>query len=363
MKIAVLGANGQVGSEVCLLLSRLPGIEVVPVCRNRSGSAFLRWHGLACRHGRPAEPAEAAALLGDCDVIANFALATGRPRQAREANRRLVESAATASPAHARLILFSTLAVYPEFLTAGAPRGETAYGREKLRGERDALRAGRAAGKPTWVLRLGHVYGELQGIRAEMRRLVSAGPVNVPRGGEGGSNVVHTATIVDAILAVAEGRSGAPGTYDLVSTPVWSWRQVLAAEAAAAGVPLVLEDAVPDPFAVAGPGARWRARLRGLAATVLASPRTREIGLRWIAHLPEPVNLRLQSRNFQRRAAAEIARLSDRQASHGAFTIPAIAPRELAGLAPTAGLLAAGRGAVPPATATTFAGDLPRAQP
>jgi nucleoside-diphosphate-sugar epimerase len=360
VKIAVLGANGQVGSEVCLLLSRIPGVQVVPVCRNRSGSAFLRWHGIACRHGRASDPVESRALLGDCDVVANFALATGRPREAREANRRLAEAAAASSLPGARIILFSTLAVYPEFLAAGAPRGETAYGKEKLRGERDALRAGQRAGKATWVLRLGHVYGDLQGIREQMRGILAAGPVRVPQAGRTGSNVVHTVTIVDAILKIAAGGEK-PGTYDLLSTPAWSWQQVLAAEAERARLTLAMDEPWPDPVAAAAPG--WALRLRSAArsvvAAVLASPRTREIGLRWIAYLPESVNLRLQARNFQRRAAAEIARFAVRPSSHDAFTIPPITPTTLATLSPTVDLLRSGAGTLPATGHQTFASDLP----
>ena len=360
MKIAVLGANGQVGSEICLLLRGVPGMQVVPICRNHSGSAFLRWHGMSCRHGRASDPVESRALLGDCDVVVNFALATGRPREAREANRRLVEAAARDSLPGARIIFFSTLAVYPQFLAAGAPSGLTAYGKEKLRGERDALQVGQGTGKATWVLRLGHVYGELQGIREEVRRVVSAGPVRVPRYGQLGSNVVHTVTIVDAILKIVAGGER-PGVYDLLSSPPWSWEQVLVHEAGVAGVPLVIEEPHPDPLSTAARG--WSAQLSGsarsVAAAILGSPRTREIGLNWITHLPEPVNLRLQSRNFQRRAAAEIAGLSYRPVSHAAFTIPSITPKSLVTLSPTEDLLCSGWGAVPAAGQPTFAPDLP----
>lgn len=360
MKIAVLGANGQVGSEVCLLLSRVPGVEVVPVCRNRSGSAFLRAQGLRCRHGRPANAVEARALLGDCDVVANFSLAIGRPREAREANRQLIDAAAEASLPGARIIYFSTLAVRPDFVPAGTPPMSTAYGKEKLRGEQDALRAGRRTGKATWVLRLGHVYGDLQGIRDEIRRLVLAGPVIVPQEGELGSNVTHTATIVDAILKIGRG-SETPGTYDLVSFPVWSWREVLLHEAGTAGVDVQFEAPAVDPFAAAKPGilARLKAGARSTAGTLLASPRTREIGLTWIAHLPEAINLRLQSRHFQRRAAAEIARLTDRPLSHQVFAIPPVEPVTLATLTPTMELLRRGLGALPKITMGHFAPDLP----
>ena len=34
--IGVIGANGQVGAEVCLFLSEMEGIEVVPICRTEA---------------------------------------------------------------------------------------------------------------------------------------------------------------------------------------------------------------------------------------------------------------------------------------------------------------------------------------
>lgn len=361
MKIAVLGANGQVGAEVCLLLHRVPGVEVVPVCRNRSGSAFLRAHGLRCRHGLAANPVEARKLLGDCNVVVNFALALGRPREAREANRQLIDASADVSAPGARIVYFSTLAVSPDFVPAGTPPMSTAYGKEKLRCERDALRASRRTGKSTWILRLGHVYGELQGIRAEMRRLVQSNVVTLPCKGDVGSNVTHTVTIVDAILKIAYGGE-LPGTYDLVSRPAWSWSEVLLHEAAAANVKIRLEAPASGPGGGAMPGIldMFASAIRRMLAAILSSPRTRELGLTWIAHLPESVNLRLQSRHFKRRAVAEIALLADCPISSPAFTIPAVVPVELKTLSVTADLLREGMGAIPTMTGE-FLRDLPPA--
>ena len=340
MRIAVLGANGQVGSEVCLLLGRLPGVEVVPICRNPSGSAFLRWHGLPCRHGLVTDRRQAHDLLSDCAVVANFALAVGRPRESRTLNRLLVEHAAAESAPGAKVVYFSTLSVHARFQPAGAAGGRSAYGREKLRCERDARRAGRRSGKPTWILRLGHVCGELQDVREELRRLVTSGPVVVPRGGEGRANVTHTVTIVDALLRLAEGGER-PGTYDLVSVPAWSWREVLAYEAEAAGVPLRLQDGGTIPEA------SFAGAIRGWLARQLAAPRTREIGLSLIAHLPESFNLRMQAQHFRRRAAAEIAARGARPPSHAAFTFPDMEVKTLASLTPTRQLLQEGRGRIP----------------
>ena len=80
-RIAIVGANGQVGTEVCLRLREAADVEVVPVVRNLSGSAFLRLNGVDCRHGRIADPEQARHLIGDCDVVVNFALSnTAIPR-------------------------------------------------------------------------------------------------------------------------------------------------------------------------------------------------------------------------------------------------------------------------------------------
>ena len=67
--IAVIGANGQVGSEVCLFLSLYGDIKVFPISRTRLGSAFLRICGLSCRHGSVADTVYAPALLEGCDVV------------------------------------------------------------------------------------------------------------------------------------------------------------------------------------------------------------------------------------------------------------------------------------------------------
>src|SRR5438045_467412 len=109
MKIAVLGANGQVGAEVCLILANHPTVELVPICRNPSGSALLRYYGLPCRHGLPADAKQATALFGDCDVIVNAALGTGTPWQVQTTDRSLLANALRYTPKHTRVIFFSTL--------------------------------------------------------------------------------------------------------------------------------------------------------------------------------------------------------------------------------------------------------------
>ena len=48
-KIGIIGANGQVGTEVCIHLSEIDNFEVIPICRSNSSTAFLRKIGLNCK--------------------------------------------------------------------------------------------------------------------------------------------------------------------------------------------------------------------------------------------------------------------------------------------------------------------------
>jgi nucleoside-diphosphate-sugar epimerase len=341
-RIGVLGANGQVGAEVCMLLGAQAGIDVVPISRNRTGSAFLRSRGVRCRHGRVTDAGDARGLLSDCSVILNFARpAAGRPADMRAANEALVSNMANFSAPGARLVYFSSLCAYREFRPMTEPASVTAYGWEKRGVEKLVRREASRRGKEAWNLRLGHVAGELQGISAELRRLLGLGPVVAPWAGDYPSNVVYTATIVDAVLAIAAGREPA-GTYDLVCSPSWTWRLVLEHEAACSGAELRIEEPVP-PLPRAGRAGglpvEWIARARALASRTFSSRRGRELGLIILNFLSAETNLRMQSAHFQRRARAEIDLLSKRLPSTEAFLYSPAGSRYLRSLRPTAVLL------------------------
>ena len=134
-KLAVIGANGQVAAELCLLFKNMPGIDLVPICRNPSGSAFLRYSGIACRHGRIADPTEAPRLIGDCDAILNCALGTGTPREIRAFDRKLLRNLFACSPDGAVIIHCSTLMVHGDPRPGRWIRYRNPYGRAKLAAE------------------------------------------------------------------------------------------------------------------------------------------------------------------------------------------------------------------------------------
>ena len=238
MKIVLLGANGQVASEVAILLHGLAGVEVVPVSRTRNGSAFLRSRGVPVLHGAITDSDQARKMLAGAGVVANFALASGLGRAIVDANQAIIQASIDHADPSARIVFFSTLAIHGNF----GPRGErshNAYGDLKLRNEKYFTRAISRSGNPGFILRLGHVCGEEQNITHLIRSEVAAGDVLL-EDPERPSNTTQVVAIAEALLAIAEGRANPPGRYDLVNEPQWSWRQAYEYESAMTGRPLAI---------------------------------------------------------------------------------------------------------------------------
>jgi nucleoside-diphosphate-sugar epimerase len=337
MRIAVLGANGQVGAELCLLLSRQEKIELVPVCRNRLGSAFLRFHGLACRHGNLGDGAEARRLIGDCDVVANLALVWSEQDygQSMAIHDRLIRNVAQYGKQPGKHIYFSTMSVYGDARVNQRIVFRNLYGREKSRCEKMARRAGTKYRRETYTFRLGHVCGELQGITREIRRRIASGPIPVPDLGRA-SNTVHVATILDAILKVAAGMV-VPGTYDLMNRPQWSWEEVFEYEGKVSGITpafTACEEAAGTTFK----DLFYRYAGQRLMAAA-SSPLARRAGSHFIALLPSEWHYRLKAKYSTRAAGAEIGRLSAKQEPMDAVLRRPVGSRFLEALTPTADLL------------------------
>ncbi len=305
-RVAVLGANGQVGAELCLLLAGVPGIELVPISRNRSGSAFLRWHGIRCRHGRPAVAAEAPGLLGDCDVVVNSALASGTPAQMRQTEDAIVHNAFAFSRSGAVIIHFSTQSVYGDPTAGKLIRWRSLYGRAKLATEGQVRAAARRFRKPAHIFRLGHVCGALQQISNDIRQEISENRVVLPEQ-DRLSNTVYTATILEAVLAAIQGRV-APGRYDLMNVPQWTWRAVYEYEARATAHelrPTIIAAPTPAPLPI-----RAMRGMARLAADAAAGPLARQLVATALARLPTKLSERGQAWWYRKRARSEIASLS-----------------------------------------------------
>jgi nucleoside-diphosphate-sugar epimerase len=305
LKLALVGANGQVGAELCLLLAGHSKLELIPICRNRSGSSFLRWRGIACRHGKVAEPNDAERLLSDCDIVVNSSLATGTPSEIRRIEAQITRNIFRYSRPGASVIHFSTQSVYGDPRENQWIRWRNPYGRAKSATERRVRAESGRTGKAAHILRLGHVCGALQEISHTIRSEICSRSVVLPPQ-DRSSNTVYTAAIIGAIEQIAAGRSR-PGTYDLMNAPRWTWREVYEYEAGICAVPL---DAgflgLPDRasrFSTWIPAAT-------LAARVAAAQPVRDLFAKAFAYLPGSVNRRAMAWWYAKRAKSQIAALT-----------------------------------------------------
>jgi nucleoside-diphosphate-sugar epimerase len=336
-RVAVLGANGQVGAELCLLLAGVPGIDLVPISRNRSGSAFLRWHGIRCRHGRVAVAAEAQGLLADCDVVVNSALASGTPAQMRQIEDAIVHNAFAFSRPSALIIHFSTQSVYGDPTAGKLIRWRSLYGRAKLATEARVRGEARRFRKAAFILRLGHVCGALQQISSDIRREISEDRVVLPEH-DRPSNTVYTATIVEAVLAAIQGRVPLGRRYDLMNVPQWTWRAVYEYEARATGHEL-RPTLVPAPTALPSLPIRVMRGVARLAADAAAGPFARQLVATGLSRLPPKLSERGQAWWYRKRARNEIASLSPFRAPADHLLWEANGSHFIDALSPTAELL------------------------
>jgi nucleoside-diphosphate-sugar epimerase len=261
--IGIIGANGQVGSEVCLGLEPVPGIRVVAICRSELSSLFLRRCGVECRHGKQDGGREAERLLEGCDVVADFSLPRGPLSEVRRTVEETITSVVTCSPRHASYVyMSSTMALgmdseNPELRWHRVSR--TSYGAFKRFAEAVARRTGKAAGKSVFVLRLGYVNGELQAIGRQLMNNLRPEVAYIP---DGASHFVFVNSIVEALVQIARGKEE-PGTYTLLPEPQLTWAEVHEFYCRRAGV---------EPNVILVPVRRHEHRLRALVKKLVVSP-------------------------------------------------------------------------------------------
>jgi nucleoside-diphosphate-sugar epimerase len=230
IQIVVIGASGQVGTEVCLYLKTYPEVRPVAVVRTHVSGALLRRLGIEVRVGVLGTESESRELLRDSDMIVDFsAPAAGEMKEFKAHYERHVRRAVACAPEGARYVFVSTINAFgmsPVFNRAKhyfLPH--TIYAHSKRFAERLACRLGRLHRREVYIFRLGHVHGALQRVSQETAELVRQ-PYRSFEYPDTPSYTIFCHSIAEGLVNVARGKD-APGTYTLISEPAWSWREVL----------------------------------------------------------------------------------------------------------------------------------------
>lgn len=227
MKLGIVGGNSHVGTELCFIFRNF-GIESVPILRNDLGATFLRYHGFQCRIGDVSDSEAAQRTLNDIDVVVVAAYDTKWGKEGRETNMRIVSHSVKFSAKASKIVYLSSIRAYSRQVDRTTPRWwmAPAHDREKRHLESHLRRESGRYAKDSTSLRCGHVFGKNQLRTAQLiNKLSLGGKMKADVDGASLSNVVHTVTIADAILACAH-RTGLQSMYSLVNHPQWSWREV-----------------------------------------------------------------------------------------------------------------------------------------
>lgn len=226
MKVAVIGANGQVGREVSLFLSVM-NVEVVAISRTELGGIFLERCGVACRYGSISDECDAKRLLEGCDIVADFAHPRGLPYKIREAVSLNVNNIVKFAPEGAPYVYMSTISAFgmrhEDSKMKNHFLAHTTYAADKRYLERHVLSHQNT--RDIYVLRLSQVHGELQKVSQQFIDEVVEGDIALPFHEDTSSYTVFCYSIAEAIINICSGKER-PGIYTVVSTPYWSWGDV-----------------------------------------------------------------------------------------------------------------------------------------
>jgi nucleoside-diphosphate-sugar epimerase len=252
LRVAVIGAGGQIGQTLLGRLASEPTIDVRGICRNELTAAPLRLKGFDIRCGAVSDASAAQKLLGDCDVLVNCASATALPGTARTEERGIVRGLLSVRGPR-RLIHFSSLAVYGTCITAKArfehPQPDYPYGREKLNLEtylRATAARSHVRAREIVILRMGHVYGAEQWVSRFVFDHMQKAGWRLPFDGRHASNAIHVKNVASAVRTLALEHQ--TGVFNLFDSPQSTWRDVFDWNTKAVGAPRVpgLDDAASE---------------------------------------------------------------------------------------------------------------------
>jgi dTDP-4-dehydrorhamnose reductase len=229
MKIAIIGANGQVGTELCLML-RQKNYDVIPIVRNKLGASFLTYQNFKCRIADVGIKVQAKEALADIDkvILAAYAM-SGTAQEVRAINTNLIKHTVHYTKNNSKLIVFSSIRAFSGKVDTNTSKYwfSPDYDREKRFLEKLLKKECVKDQKQGFCFRLGHVVGGNQSKVIKFKDSINIDNYenNLDVFANQESNIVHTQTIMHACVH-AFTQELKPSVYSLVNKPQWTWEEV-----------------------------------------------------------------------------------------------------------------------------------------
>src|ERR1700730_4989690 len=161
-RIGIIGANGQLGSEVCLLLNQMEDSQPIPICRNQVGASFLQRCGLDVRLGTTDNEVNTRKLLDDLDLVADFSLPVGASSHVRSTITQTVSNITRFAPPGVPFVYLSSTMAFGNADFHSNLRSHrfsrSAYGSTKRFAEHLARKLSAKHERPAYLFRVGVVH-------------------------------------------------------------------------------------------------------------------------------------------------------------------------------------------------------------
>jgi len=229
LRVAVVGANGFVGSRLVEQWHLEGRAEIVPIVRRPAAAASALRLALDCRVADALDERGLACAFAGCDAVVHTA--AGARRFVTQSPARVARAAAEAG---ARIVIYlSSMAVHGWDARPGTdeatplPRRQPVpYNGWKTRGERALRRACRDTGVRFVILRPGIVYGPRSQWIAGFAHAVADGSAYVVAGGRGVCNGIYVDNLVHAIGLALEHEAAAGETFLVADDDALTWRML-----------------------------------------------------------------------------------------------------------------------------------------
>ncbi len=278
-RIAIIGANGFVGSRVVEIFHLTGVCEVIPIVRQVTSLARLSRFDLSWRLADGARSDDLAEAMAGCDAVVDCSV--GLPKSIEAGAKALIPAAYRAGVK--RVIYLSSASVHGQNPLQGSNedstlsvRQEMAYNNAKVKAERLLLRDSQRLGIELFMLRPSIVFGPRDRWISTLVNELELGVAWLVNEGKGICNTIYVDNLVEAIRCCIVAPAGSSGHPYLVSdAETVTWRDLYHATANRWRVETSLIHAIATP---ASPARTWSDRLN----TIRVMPATQQM----IAALP-----------------------------------------------------------------------------
>jgi nucleoside-diphosphate-sugar epimerase len=228
MSVAVVGANGFIGTRLVESLNLGGRHTVVPVVRRASSLALSARFALDWRIGDALDAVSLAAALDGCDTVVHAAL--GDPRQIAAMPAVLCEAAAAVGVQ--RIVYLSSASVHGQAPSPGTTEESPLhchhtmdYNNAKVRAERAFFRSCARHGIEGFALRPGVVFGPRSRWIADLAADLRQQRAWLLGEGDGICNCIYVDNLVEAIVQALNARKEAAGAYLVGDAECVTWAE------------------------------------------------------------------------------------------------------------------------------------------